>query len=89
MRSWKQLGIEIGVEALDWTIKKVMGSLEYHEYLACQRSWQLPGNAVNQVEYAQKMLEKYPRPKDWDRVRFSVNTLMGEGITSIRHCTQA
>lgn len=37
--TWKQLGIEEGVEALDQIIKKLMGSLDYHKYLAYQKNW--------------------------------------------------
>ena len=77
--TWEQLGMEAGVEASGWTIKRVMGNLEYHKCLACQRSWQSPRSAANRVEYARKMLEKYPRPKDWDRVRFSNEVNFGWG----------
>lgn len=78
--TWEQLGMEAGVEASGWTIKMVMGSLEYHKFLACQRSWQSPRSAAaNRVEYARKTLGKYPRPKDWHRVRFSDEVHFGWG----------
>lgn len=56
-----------------------METFEYQKCLACQSSWQSPQSAANQMEYAQKMLEKYLRPKDWNQVQFSNGTL-GEGV---------
>ena len=69
--TWLQLGFEAQVDASEATIKRVMGSLDYHKCLACQRGWQSPSSKKNRVEYAKYMLERYPEPEDWDRVRFS------------------
>lgn len=54
-------------------------SLEYYKCLAIQKNWQSLQSTANWVKYAQKILEKYLRLKDWDQVQLSNNTL-GEGI---------
>lgn len=65
---WEQLRIKAGVKAVDRTIKRMIENLDQYKCLAYQRSQQLPQSAANQIEYVQKILKKYPRPKDWDRV---------------------
>ncbi len=37
--TWMQLGFEAQVEASGATIRRAMGTLQYHNCLACQRSW--------------------------------------------------
>ena len=77
--TWEQLGMEAGIKATKLTIKNTMGSLDYQKCLACQRVWQSPRNCANRMEYARIMLEKYPEPEDWDRVRWSDEVNFGWG----------
>lgn len=56
-----------------------MGSCDYHKYIACQRDWQSLSNKNNKLEYAKYMLEKYPKPKNWDCVSFSNEVYFGWG----------
>ena len=37
--TWMQLGFEAQVEASEATIRRAMGTLDYHKRLACQRGW--------------------------------------------------
>lgn len=76
---WEQLGMEAGIKATKLTIKNIMGSFNYHKCLACQRGWQSPRSCANRMEYARIMLEKYPEPEDWDRVRWSDEVHFGWG----------
>lgn len=46
---------------------------------ACQRGWVSQATARERVEYARMILKKYPRPEDWDRVRFSDEAHFGLG----------
>ena len=36
---WLQLGFEAQVDASETTIRRALGSLDYHKCLACQRGW--------------------------------------------------
>ena len=61
--------MEIGIEASKLTIQNTMGSLDHHKCLKYQTGWQWPRGCTNRMDYAPIMLEKYPQPEDWDRVR--------------------
>ena len=69
--TWEQLGMEAGVKASGKTIKRIMGTMDYHKCIACQQGWVSEKTAANRLAFAQKMLEKYPEPKNWEHVRFS------------------
>ena len=77
--TWLQLRFKAQVDAFEATIKRVMGSLDYHKCLVCQRGWQSPSSNKNRVEYAKYVLERYPEPENWDRVRFSNEVHFGWG----------
>ena len=71
MRTREQLGMEVGIGASKLTIKNKTGSLDYHKCLDCPRVWQSLRSCANRMEYAQIMLENFPEPEDWDRVRWN------------------
>lgn len=77
--TWEQLGREVGSEASGRTIQRILGSQNFHQCIACQRSWQSPASAKNRVDYAKYMLGKYPEPEDWYKVRFSYEINFGLG----------
>lgn len=76
---WSQLGFEPQVDVSEATIKRIMGSLDYHKCLICQRGGQSPSSKKKRVEYAKYVLERYPKPEDWDCVRFSDEVHFGWG----------
>lgn len=69
--TWEQLGYELGLECSGRTIRKAMGTMEYHKCIACRRGWVNEKTRKDRLEYATVMLQRYPNPKDWYRVRFS------------------
>ena len=77
--SGQQLEFEVGLDVFEATIRRTMGTMDYHKCLACQRGWQSPKRAANRVKYAKVMLERHPEPEDWDRVRFSDEVDFGWG----------
>lgn len=44
---WKQRGFEVGLDVFEATIRRTMGTMDYHKCLACQRGWQSPKRAAN------------------------------------------
>ena len=89
--TWMQLGFEAQVEASEATIRRAMGTLQYHKCLACRRGWQSPSSKKNRVQFAESMLARYPNPEDWDCVRFSneVHTLWVGATTLSTYYSQA
>lgn len=51
-----QLGFEAQVEASDGTIRRAIGTLQYHECHACQLGWQSPSSRKNRVKFAEQSL---------------------------------
>ncbi len=70
--SWQQLATEVGADVQGRAMHSVMrDALDYNKYLACVKGW-LPDRAKDRrVEWAPVMLDRYPQPEDWYRVRFS------------------
>jgi hypothetical protein len=69
--TWEQLGTEVGLNVCGRTIKRALGTMEYHKCIACKKGWVNHGTAELRVEHAHRMLERYPRAEDWHKVRFS------------------
>ena len=69
--TWEQLGYEIGLDCSVDTIRRAMGSMEYHKCIACRRSWVNKKTAATRVTWTTDMLAAHPNPEDWERVRFS------------------
>ena len=77
--TWEQLGMEAGVEASGRTIQRMMGTMDYHKCIACQRGLVSERTAANRLAYAQTMLTKHPKAEDWMHVRFSDEVHFGWG----------
>jgi hypothetical protein len=77
--TWAQLGYEVGLECRGRIIERAMGTMDYHKCIACQRGWVNPKTAKNRVNFSTVMLERYPLPVDWYRVRFSNECHYGWG----------
>lgn len=56
-----------------------MGTMNYHKCIACRKGWVNEHLAERRVQYATTMLQRYPEPKDWQRVRFSDEVYFGWG----------
>jgi hypothetical protein len=70
--TWLALGEEAGLNRVsERTIQRAIGRLDYHKCVACQRGWVSKDLAERRVEFAKRMLVKYPNPDQWKRVRFS------------------
>ncbi len=67
----EQLGYEVGLDCTGRTIKNVMGSMNYHQYIACRKGWVNESTAKRRREWATVMKERYPTEEDWYSVRFS------------------
>ena len=77
--TWEQLGEEIGLDCTGRTIKNAMGTMDYHKCIACRKGWVNKKTAENRVKWTDFMLERYPKPEDWYRVRFSDEVHFGWG----------
>ena len=62
--TWEQLGFEVGLECSGDTIKRAMGTMNYHKCIACMKGWVSPRTATKRVEYAVIMLERYSEEKN-------------------------
>lgn len=73
------LATKVGLECKGRTIQKAMGTMDYHKCRACRKGWVNEKLAQRRVEYATVMLERYPEPKDWHRVRLRDEVHFGWG----------
>lgn len=78
--TWEQLAIEIGADVVGRTMHSTLqAALNYHKCLACVKGWLAEPSMERRVKYASTMYEKYPKPEDWHRVRFSDEVHFGYG----------
>ena len=68
--TWSQLGYEIGLDCNGRTIQRAMGTMDYHKCLSCRRGWVNNKIAAHRVEWAQVMLNRYPKSEDWHKVLY-------------------
>lgn len=54
--------------------------MNYHKCKACHKGLVNERIAERRVQYATTMLQRYPEPKDWERVRFSDEVHFGWGL---------
>ncbi|KAF1813823.1 hypothetical protein P152DRAFT_506644 [Eremomyces bilateralis CBS 781.70] len=66
--TWDALGYEAGLDVSGRTVRRAMGTMEYHCYLAKRR-----------VDWAAFMKGRYPTAYHWRRVRFSDESHAGLG----------
>lgn len=78
--TWEQLATEVGAEVTSRTMHFIMqATLDYEKCIACVKGWLGEKPMERRVEYADTMLIRYPKPEDWDRVRFSDEVHFGWG----------
>ncbi|KPM39516.1 hypothetical protein AK830_g7046 [Neonectria ditissima] len=80
--NWAGLAKEAGVqmECNPRTLHRTMGTLSYRRCLGCARCWVHKKAREKRAEYARRMLDTYPEPQDWRRVRFSGELHFGFGL---------
>ena len=83
--TWAQLGYEVGLDCSWRTIQRAMGSMDYRKCIACRKGWQSAKSARYREQWAQNMLQRYPKPEDWYRVRFSDEVHYGYGAQEPLH----
>ena len=76
---WEQLGYEANLDVSGKTIRRAMGTMEYHKYLACRKGWVNEKGKKRRKEYAEYWLPLYEQPEDWDPIRFSDECHYGFG----------
>jgi len=57
--TWEQLGFEMSLECSGNTVKRAMGTMNYHKCVACRKGWFSQRTATKRVEYSVVMLERY------------------------------
>ena len=75
----EQLGFEVGLEFSGRIVQRAMGTMSYHKCIAFRRGWVNEKTANDRMNWATVMLERYPHPEDWHRVRFSDEVHFGYG----------
>lgn len=73
----EQLGNEVGLDCSGRTVQRAMGTMSYHKCTARRKGWVNERLAERRVQYASTMLQRYPEPKDWQRVKFSNEVYFG------------
>jgi len=75
--TWEALAEEAGLSGRDGktvsgkTIQRALGQLGWRHCVAYRKPFLSQKLKNQRVKWAKDMLEKYPNPEDWDRVRFS------------------
>jgi len=77
--SWATLGNEVDLDINPRTIRRAMGKLNYHKCVVCRKGWVSHALAKERIEYAKRILERYPIKEHWRRVRFSDEVHFGLG----------
>jgi hypothetical protein len=77
--SWETLAYESGLDVSPRTVKRAMGTLDYHKCIACRKGWVSEKTAEKRLEWAEETYRRYPNKQDWHRVRFSDEVHIGLG----------
>lgn len=76
---WEQLGYEARLDVSSRTIRRHMGTMEYHKCLACRKGWCNEKIKAKRVEVCEIWKERYPQKEDWHSVWFSDECHCGFG----------
>jgi hypothetical protein len=69
--TWQQLAIELDFGVSGSTMRRALGSLDYHKCIACTKGWVSARSAKRRREFSETLLALKPKPADWRDVRFS------------------
>ncbi|KAK4237894.1 hypothetical protein C8A03DRAFT_15612 [Achaetomium macrosporum] len=61
----------LDVEVSGRTVQRAIRELNFRRCVACENEYRSSRSKAARVEHARAMLERYPQPNDWYRVRFS------------------
>ena len=77
--TWEQLGYKADLDVCRATIRRRIGTIDYHKCLACRKGWVNESTKKKRLEYAEYWIQRYPEPKDWYLIRFSDECHYGFG----------
>lgn len=77
--TFEVLAQEIDVEVSARTIRRIFKQLQYRRCIACRRTWVHPKLTQQRVDFARKILARFPTSDHWKQVRFSDETHLGFG----------
>lgn len=77
--TWEQLGFEVRLECSVRTGQRAMGTMDYHKFIACRPGWVNQKTGKDRMDWASVLLDRYPQPKAWCRVRFGDEVHSGYG----------
>ncbi len=68
---WEPLGFEVGLRCSGHKVKRTMGIMNYHKYVACRKMWVNKKTAKVCINWATVMLERYSHKENWYRIQFN------------------
>jgi hypothetical protein len=69
--TWETLAYEADLDVSVDTIRRAMGTLDYHKCIACRKTWISDDLRKRRKKWAAFMLNRYPDKEDWKHIRFS------------------
>ena len=78
--TWEYLAYESGLDVSGYTVQRTIGTLDYYKYIACQKGWVSQRIKKLRIQYAKKILKRYPKAEDCFHVRFSDKTHFGYSL---------
>ena len=52
-------------------VQRAIGTIDYHKCIVCRKGWVNERFAGRRVQHSTTILQHYPKPEDWQGVRFS------------------
>lgn len=83
--TWETLAYESGLDISGRTVKRAMGTLDYHKCIACRKGWVNRSTAINRKAYSEVMYARYPHKSDWYHIRSSDEVHIGVGPQGALH----
>lgn len=77
--TWEQVAYEANLDISARTLQKELNARGYMKCIACDKPWIHLELAKVRYNFAKHMLERYPKPEDWEHVRFSDEVHFGWG----------
>lgn len=68
--AWECLAQEVDAEVVGRTMRRNMKLCDYNKRVACTCGYINKDTCKLRLDFCYKMLQKYPKPEDWRRVRF-------------------
>lgn len=81
-------GYEAGLDVCDKTIKRPMGTMDYHKCLACRKESFTEKTKAERVEICEIWKERSPKKEDRYSIRFSDKCRYGSGLHTRRRSSR-